>query len=266
MIDISKLSYADDQQLYDSCLPRPSDLNELADRINNTFRNIYQWMTFNGLKLNSSKTELILVGTKVSVRKAKDHFIGIFKLMDEHLPLQQTVKSLGFNLDEFFSCSEHVKVLTKKAYFMIHRINRVSEFLDFDTKRLLLQTMVNSILDYCGVVMFGITSDRINAIQKVQNCAVRTLYNLRKRTPVTTYLVKAHWLRIKQRQQFRLMSLVHDCVYGEAPAYLKNCINRTVSNRTTRQSLDNTILLESRTKLHQTECIFEVSGPRLWNR
>ena len=61
--------YADDTQIYMSC-STPNDKISVAKdcrRIEMCLHDIHSWMSNNKLKLNSEKTEIILIGTRVQV-------------------------------------------------------------------------------------------------------------------------------------------------------------------------------------------------------
>ena len=61
--------YADDTQIYISSQP---DLNSSSSILSDCFLEIKGWMKLNFLKLNCSKTEVLLIGTSVNVGKRKD--------------------------------------------------------------------------------------------------------------------------------------------------------------------------------------------------
>ena len=58
--------YADDLQLYDHCLPCDTDI--LSNRFSNCVDDIREWMSRNRLRLNSSKTEVIWLGSRQRVK------------------------------------------------------------------------------------------------------------------------------------------------------------------------------------------------------
>ena len=57
--------YADDSQLYIPFHPmRPMELQNVTSRINDCLSGIKVWMVNNFMKLNESKTELLVIGTE----------------------------------------------------------------------------------------------------------------------------------------------------------------------------------------------------------
>lgn len=104
----------------------------------------------------------------------------------------------------------------------------------------------------------------LKQIQKIQSAAVRVLYHVGWREHVTPHLKKAHWLKIKRRQEFRKLTFVHRCVHGQCARYLKVLLKLTTSGQTTRSSNDLKLVVP-RTKLKLAKKDFSVAGPKPWN-
>ena len=69
---------------------------------------------------------------------------------------------------------------------------------------------------------------------------------------------RLHWLKVRERIAYKVLVVVHKCVYGNAPIDLKNLVRFSTSNRTRK--------LEVRPCLGEMgKRAFSVCGPRLWN-
>ena len=66
---------------------------------------------------------------------------------------------------------------------------------------------VLSNLDYCNTVLVNTTAKQLKPSQKIQNHAIRFIFNLKLCEHVTPYLVKLPFLPIKYRTLFKLCSL-----------------------------------------------------------
>ena len=66
---------------------------------------------------------------------------------------------------------------------------------------------------------------RISRLQSVLNAAARLVFAGRRSVHVTPYLRDLHWLKVKERIQFRLCVLVYRCLHGTAPAYLSDSLH-----------------------------------------
>ena len=88
-----------------------------------------------------------------------------------------------------------------------------------------------------------------------------------KYTSNTQNLKELHWLPIHDRIDFKIISIVHRCIYGVAPRYLKEMLHfKEHSARLLRSNSDNLSLIIPRTKLKTFKArSFSASGPTLWN-
>ena len=82
---------------------------------------------------------------------------------------------------------------------------------------------------------------------------------------ITPILFALHWLPVRQRIQFKILTLVCRCQNHQAPAYLSTCITPYIPGRSLR-SADHGLLMEHRYRLERygRRC-FSVAGPALWN-
>ena len=69
-----------------------------------------------------------------------------------------------------------------------------------------------------------------------------------KHSSVTGALTELHWLPVRQRVTLKLMSIIHKCLYGTAPKYLKNLIVRTPATKYNLRSEEDSTLLINKTK------------------
>ncbi|KAK3556766.1 hypothetical protein QTP70_016688, partial [Hemibagrus guttatus] len=113
--------YADDTQLIFS-FP-PSDTTASA-RISACLVDISFWMTAHQLKLNPSKTELLVIPGDPS--PAKDLAISLNNSM---ISPSATAHNLGVTMDNQLSFSSHVANVTRSCRFLLYNIRRIQPFL-----------------------------------------------------------------------------------------------------------------------------------------
>ena len=68
--------------------------------------------------------------------------------------------------------------------------------------------------------MGGLPASQLNRLQSVLNAAARLIFGARKYDHVTPLLRELHWLRARERINFRLALLVFRCLHNLAPPYL----------------------------------------------
>ena len=104
-------SYADDLQLQMSALP--DRISELLHSMQSCISDVKAWATANMLKLNDSKTELMLVTSKRS--KHLHNLPTSITIGNAQIPFKQYVKNLGFTLDCHLTMNAHVSKLLGHA-------------------------------------------------------------------------------------------------------------------------------------------------------
>ena len=103
-------------------------------------------------------------------------------------------------------------------------------------------------------------------MQKVQNTAARMVLNKHQSYSATECLKQLHWLPIKSRIEYKVLTMVFTCKHGMAPKYLQDLLEAKEHCRQGLKS-NNKQLLKVPTAARKTfaDRSFSVKGPRLWN-
>ena len=100
----------------------------------------------------------------------------------------------------------------------------IRNILNEDTTHTPVLSLIMSHLDYCNAIFYGLPEVDLKRLQRVQNIAAKLVLNKSHRDSVTQYMFHLHWLPIKSRIDYKILTLTHKCVYGEAPKYLTDLI------------------------------------------
>ena len=114
------------------------------------------WATANMLKLNDSKTELMLVTSK------RSKHLHILPTSITQIPFKQFVKNLGFTLDCHLTMNAHVSNIARTCYFELRRLASIRRFLTSTATATIVSAFVLSRIDYCNSLLFGSTHDVIS--------------------------------------------------------------------------------------------------------
>ena len=123
-------------------------------------------------------------------------------------------------------------------------------------------------IDNCYVALAGLPQRDLDRIQSMLNAAARLTADARKFDHVTPLLVNLHWLRVPERNQYKLCVLVHRCLNGAAPQYLSELIqplSDVDSRRRLRSASMAEVLVPAMRRSTIGDRAFAVPGPRAWN-
>ena len=215
---------------------------------------IKHWMNEYFLKINPDKTEII-VFLPESLRD-KQLINGAF-LEGDCIRFSNTVKNLGFNLDQFLNMEHHVNSTVSLCYSLLGDVARVRHLLsDEDTESLVL-SILGSRLDYCNSLLYGVNKSVIQKYQHIQNYGARIISKRNKRQSVSDVLMNLHWLPIEKRIVFKLLTFVYKSFNDMAP----DCFASLISIRDGENLTLNNVYLNSCYGRRS----FAYTAPRFWN-
>ena len=136
--------FTDDLQIQTSA---PLDkISELLHSMQSCISDVKAWATANVLKLNDSKTELMLVTSK---RSKHLHALPTSIIIgNSQIPFKQSVMNLGFTLDCHLTMNAHISNIARTCYFELRRLASIRRFLTSTATATLVSTFVLSRIDY----------------------------------------------------------------------------------------------------------------------
>ena len=153
--------YADDSQLYISFHPqRPSELDDVTQRINACLDEIKAWMVSNYMKLNEGKTELLVMGRPHILKKFD---LGV-SLQFGSTVIQPTEckgnkwTSLGVKLDQALTMERQINSVRQKCYWTMTNLRTIGRYLDESVKLMMqmVKQLVISKIDYCNALYMNL--------------------------------------------------------------------------------------------------------------
>ena len=252
----SIFGFADDHQLIKTFLPL-LQVSAFQYNINYCFQLIAEWMNRFFLKLNSSKTK-ILVFVPPSLRN-RIRIEGTF-INNECIRFVHSAKNLGIILDDKFSFKKQVMKVVQSSFMIIRKLAKIKYYLTYDHLYTALIALISSRIDYCNSVYFGIHAELLNKLQYVQNSAARLLRRKEKfRGSTIDYIRKCHWLPIRERIIYKLCLMVHKSLFGVAPVCLKEMMTYVSASSRTKQ------LMSYKCNGKYGARAFIKIGPKIWN-
>lgn len=253
-------TYADDTMMY--LIFKPNQLDNKVRYMEETARIVRSWMATNSLKMNDSKTEVMLVTPKHLLSKlhCPDLEIGA-----QVIQPSRTARSLGVHFDNQLSMEHHVNTVCRSAYMHLHNLHKIKPYLDNISLERLIHAFITTKLDYGNAVLLGYPQTLLQKLQRVQNSAARMLTGTSRYQHITPVLYDLHWLPVVQRIHFKVAVLLFKSKNHLAPIYLEELVQPYVSTRTLRSSDSELLRVPFTRSSLVAQRAFSVAGPTLWN-
>ena len=114
--------YADDTVLYVSASPTSDGVTMCTSLIERCCTDIKRWMNSNYMKLNTNKTELLVIGTPGHLNKVPAFNVNIG---DDCVEVSKQIKNLGVVFDRNMNMQTHIREVARNAMYHLHNISKI---------------------------------------------------------------------------------------------------------------------------------------------
>ena len=227
--------------------------NDIERKLNSDLQSITMWLEANGLVINASKTEYILIGTSQKLRTLDQCIIGRV----------ETSKYLGVTVDTHLSWNPHVDKLYKKVSSRIGMMKRIRKFLDLPTSKLVYNATTLALLDCCDLVWDSCNTSSKAELQRLQYRAAKVILKADSTLPTDDLLHNLKWLKLEERRRLHKVTLMYKCLHEEQGGINVNFTRHMdIHGHNTRSKCDY-ILPKPITE--QLKRIFLYSAMQIWN-
>ena len=260
--DIHHHLYADDTQIYMSL--SVSNAKESLEKLHHCLMGVSAWMTGSKLKLNPSKTEFLLIGTKLQREKFLNNFPCLLPGQDTNP--STSAKNLGVLFDSSLNFRKHISQACRAYFHHIRDLRRIRKSLSLDLAKQIAVALVSSKLDYCDSLFYNMPEKDIARLQCVQNCLARVVTKAPRFSRPVPILKRLHWLPVKFRIHFKICAITFRTLKENQPAYLADLLVRPKCSKYLRSTNSNIFFVfVPRIKTKTGSRAFSISGPALWN-
>ena len=201
--------------------------NELSAQLSENFRNIYDFLTSNGLKLNEEKTHLLVLTS--SRRRITTNVDVVLSTGASRIEPSQSEKLLGIRVDHNLKWSKYIlhdeKSLIKTLQTRYNALKIVCRVASFKQRKIIADGIFMSKLIYMIQVWGGCEKYLLKALQTTQNRAARAVTRLSWDTPVNIILNQCGWLSVSQLVFYHSVTLVHHVQSSGIPKFLYRMYN-----------------------------------------
>ena len=265
--NFNTLSYADDNSGY-QVFSLSSESIVFNEFIPNCIAQVKLWMNDYFLKINESKTKIIVFGRPVFHRGLETTSVTLND--GDIITTTNRIKYLGFHFDKFLSLTTHVNKVASHCYILLKTVRQIRKFLDQSQVEMIMHSIISSRIDYCNVLLFGSQKvNCINKLQRVQDCASRLVLGKGRLQgyPSTVRLNILHWLPVEKRIVFKILVIIYKCYHGKAPNIITSILVRKFPDSSPNDD-DFNCDYDDRLyypMLNIGRRAFSFYAPRLWN-
>ena len=181
--------------------------------------------------MNEEKTEFVVFGRRNMLDNLAVESISVG---DGPVEVSSDVKYLGVWLDNTLDMKKFISDRCRIASLKLYNIRKIKKYLYRESLTRLINALVLSHLDYSNALLFGLPDSIIRPMQNIQNSAARLILGLSKFEHITPALQQLHWLPIRYRIQFKIMTIVYKAVHTAAPEYICDMIESKQSKYSLR--------------------------------
>ena len=158
------------------------------------------------LYMKDDKTELMAIGTRSKLSQVIPN-LAPMSIWGCDIPFSQSVRNLGFYLDETLSMDAHIKYLCRILFCQLRRIGKIRTFLSTDAANKHSVSLILSRLDYCNSLLAGLPDNKLNKLQRIQNHASQLVLRKSRHASAASLPRTLHWLPVKARIQYIIACL-----------------------------------------------------------
>ena len=131
------------------------------------------WLEFNQMLANPSKFHAIFL-----CKDKKQCTINVpIKVKDKIIYSESSVKLLGLTIDDHLKFDKHVDKLCKQSSGQLNQLFRLKRYISFAERKVCVDSFIFANFNYCPLVWHHTTAKSINKIEKIQERALRFLYD-----------------------------------------------------------------------------------------
>lgn len=194
--------------------------------------NIVSWMTDNCLKLNTDETEVLFFNQTSPVNSE----LWWPTELNPAPVLVQSARNLGVKFDASLSGKAQIGHVSAICFWKLKMLRRFLYLLPMACRQTVVHALVTSQLDYVNSLYLSLPDYLILKLQRIQNAAAWLIRNVPLRHHITPHLRSLHWLPVKRRIQFKVLTLAFRIVNDTGPMYLKTRLPKYRQNRTLRSN------------------------------
>ena len=251
-VDCDLEAYADDSTLIYSS----HNTEDIEEFLSTSCEKVIRWMNQNSLKLNTEKTDLLLLGTSNRLATIESNFeidMG-GTLVVEHA--EKCGKLLGVHIQSNLKWHKHLNQLKQKLKSRLAGLRKLQFVVPGSALKTIAQGIFDSSLVYCLPLFGGCERADLNSLQVLQNKVAQIVLKFPPRSNRILMYDKLDWLTINQLIDYHTLLSIFRIRSCKEPEYLAAIFSNENAN--------GRVILP-KPNLELAEKSFCIRGAKLWN-
>ena len=176
-------------------------------------------MCANKLKLNLSKTKILIFNNKTKNRQPISIYINNTKIEQTN-----SAKLLGIDIDNNLNFKLHISKVSAKMAYCGHVISQLAGTVSYKILKSIYFAFANSLLEY-GITIWGSANkNALNPVKVMQNSIIRKLYPHFHRPRTEQIYNNLHILKVENLYKFKICNHMHRIIHNPPTKELYNKI------------------------------------------
>ena len=244
--------FADDTQIYLSC--SPSHLRHLIELITEDVSALSNFASTNGLQFNLGKSSVLILGSDPYIRSIDLSSLPLISVNGVFIPYVNEARNRGVIFTANLSWKPYVLHISQKVHFALHKLKFHRSILSQNLRATLVSALIFPLIDYCCLVYHGLSIELDLRLQRLFNCGIRFIFDLRRDVHLTSFRRQLGWLSVTGRRNYFLGIAMFNVINRYAPSYILEMFPRSSLNfeRSRRRPLPIFDIPLYRTESYQT--------------
>ena len=223
--------YADDMQI----VMKGENVKELGEKLEVAIQKANKYYNENSLLCNPTKTEVMLVGTKIRLAKSEQLIVKTTNGSEtKYITGEKSLKILGVHVDESLDWKKHTSSVKQKATNCIRNLHRVNQLIPMKQRRILYNSLVTPHFSYADTIWGNCGAVNSNKLQQAQNFAAKSMLGISKYSSSTQALKKLELLPLCDKRKINTAVLTKKSLSGRAPDNLQQLYQKQIIHSDTR--------------------------------
>ena len=229
--DYDIYSYADDMQI----LIKGKSVEQLGKKLEVAIQKANSYYNNNSLLCNPTKTEVMLLGTKIRLSQANNLKVKVSNEEETKiLTGQDSLKILGVNVDQSIDWTKHTSIIKQRALNSIRNLHRINQLIPMKQRRILYTSLVTPHFSYADTIWNNCGITNCNKVQQAQNFAAKSMIGAKKQSSSTEALKKLQLIPLHEKRNINAAVHVKKALIGKAPENIQQMYANQLSKEETR--------------------------------